>query len=93
MPRWQFAYLDDRIRVFEGRPQRFGTQIDLKPEGAASHELADPDRVEAWREEVGLTALAVALDRARADPRPTAEEYAAKQAEGRQWRRKAGWIM
>ena len=26
-PRWQFAIIDDRIRVYEGRPQRYGTQL------------------------------------------------------------------
>ena len=24
-PRWQFAIIDDRIRVYEGLPQRYGT--------------------------------------------------------------------
>jgi hypothetical protein len=30
VPRWQFPYIDDRIRVFEGRPQHFGTPFDLQ---------------------------------------------------------------
>ena len=30
-PRWQFAIIDDRIRVYEGRPQRYGTQLRVGP--------------------------------------------------------------
>ena len=33
VPRWQFAIIDDRIRVYEGRPQRYGTQLRTGPEG------------------------------------------------------------
>lgn len=92
VPRWQFAYLDDRVRVFEGKPQRFGTQIDLRPEGPQPHALEDPAQVEAWRLEVGLPPLAAALRRAQADPRPSPEQYAAKEAAGLEWRRKVGWV-
>ncbi len=92
VPRWQFAYLDDRIRVFEGKPQRFGTQIDLRPEGPAVHALEDASEVDARRQEVGLPAIAVILARATADSLPTPEEYAAKQAAGLLWRQKVGWL-
>ena len=90
VPRWQFAYLDDRIRVFEGLPQRFGTQIDLGPDGPAAHELDDPSRVDAWRKEAGLPTLASALAKAQTAPRPTREKYRAKQADGLRWRRQVG---
>ena len=93
VPRWQFAYIDDRIRVFEGRPQRFGTQIDLRPQGPRIHALEDPSQVDLRRKELGLPALAVVLARAMSDPLPTPEEYAARQAAGCQWRRKVGWMM
>jgi len=92
VPHWQFAYLDDRIRVLEGLPQCFGTQIDLGPDGPAAHELEDPARVDAWREEAGLPTLASALAKAHAAPRPTREEYLAKQADGLRWRRQVGWM-
>lgn len=29
VPRWQVAYLEDRVRFFEGRPQLYATQFDL----------------------------------------------------------------
>ncbi|MCC0128309.1 DUF6624 domain-containing protein [Pseudomonas aeruginosa] len=92
VPRWQFAYIDDRIRVFEGKPQRFGTQIDLRPEGPKIHELEDPSQVDAWRKEIGLPALASTLARAQSDPLPTPDEYEAKEAAGLSWRRKVGWV-
>lgn len=90
VPRWQFAYIDDRIRVFEGKPQCFGTQIDIRPEGVQVHELEDPSKVDTWRKEVGLPAITVAPQ--SNDPLPTPEEYEAKQAAGRLWSRKVGWI-
>lgn len=92
VPRWQFAYIDDRIRVYEGKPQRFGTQIDLRPEGPEVHELEDPAQVDAWRKEAGLPAIAVAIARAQADPFPSPEEYAEKQAAALLWRRRVGWV-
>lgn len=92
IPRWQFAYIDDRIRVFEGEPQRFGTQLDLRPEGMTVHPLEDPSQVEAWRKEVGLPPLAAVLAGAQSHPLPTPEEYATRQAAGLSWSRQVGWI-
>jgi hypothetical protein len=92
IPRWQFAYLDDRIRVFEGKAQRFGTQLDLRPEGPGVLDLEDPESVDTRRAEAGLPDLAATLARAQGDPLPTPIEYATRQAEGLAWRRRVGWI-
>jgi hypothetical protein len=92
VPRWQYAYIDDRIQVFEGKAQRFGTQIDLKPEGAVVHELEDPAQVDAWRQEVGLGPIAAVITKAKNASLPSMEEYKAKQAEALLWRRRVGWI-
>jgi len=48
------ALLRDRIDVREGRPQRYGTQIDGTGKLAP---LLDPSRVNQWRQEVGLPAI------------------------------------
>ena len=48
------AMLRDRIDVREGRPQRYGTQIDEKGNLAP---LLDASRVNQWRQEVGLPVL------------------------------------
>jgi hypothetical protein len=60
VPRWQAAYLEDRIAMYEGRPQRYGTQwLDEPRDGRARPwTLADPENVNALRAEVGLGPLA-----------------------------------
>jgi hypothetical protein len=91
VPRWQFAYLDDRIRVSEGGRQRFGTQVDLRPEGATARALEDAAQVDAWRHAVGLGPLAEHLARAGAGLRPTPEQYAQQQASEAAWQKQVGW--
>ncbi|WP_343995638.1 DUF6624 domain-containing protein [Ideonella azotifigens] len=92
VPRWQFAYLDDRIRVFEGKAQRFGTQFDLTPDGPELNALEDPSQVDRWRREAGLGPVSEVLSRARGLPLPSHEEYASKQVAGNLWRRDVGWV-
>lgn len=59
IPRWHAAYLEDRIAMYEGRPQRYGTQwIDDPVDGRIRPwMLADPGRVNELRAEVGLGPL------------------------------------
>jgi len=54
------ALLRDRIDVREGRPQRYGTQIDGKGNIAP---LLDASRVNQWRQEVGLPSIEQFEDR------------------------------
>jgi len=58
-PAWHAAYLEDRIALYEGRPQRFGSQwVDDPRDGRARPcELADPERVNDLRASVGLRPL------------------------------------
>ena len=57
VPRWQFEYIDDRINVFEGREQRFGTQGRGPAPGEPSMSDAERERFETgyetWRRAVG----------------------------------------
>ena len=55
-PAWHAAYLEDRIAMHEGRPQRFGTQwMDDASDGRARPwRLADPEHVNELRMSVGL---------------------------------------
>ncbi len=88
-PAWQPAMLEDRIRVYEGRPQRYGTQFVPDADGwLRPHAIEDPENVEARRAAVGLGPLAERVagagrqeirDRARFD-----REYA-------EWLRRTGW--
>jgi hypothetical protein len=91
IPRWHFAYLDDRIRVLEGKAQRFGTQFDLTPSGPELNNLEDAGQVDRWRQEVGLGPVAEVIARADGLPLPAQAEYEAKQAAAVAWRRKVGW--
>jgi hypothetical protein len=56
VPPWHAAYLEDRIAMYEGRPQRFGTQwIDDPSDGRSRPwRLADPLVVNELRASVGL---------------------------------------
>lgn len=62
-----WAMLDDRIAVFEGRPQVHGTQFDWDDAGLMSPlPIADPPGIDTRRAEVGLPPLAEATARHRA---------------------------
>jgi hypothetical protein len=59
IPAWHAAYLEDRIALHEGRPQRFGTQwVDDPRDGRIRPwTLADPTGVNELRASVGLPNL------------------------------------
>lgn len=60
------ATLEDRIAVFEGRPQIYGTQFDWDVRGKLSpNEILDPLEVDARRISVGLPSLAEATNEIR----------------------------
>jgi hypothetical protein len=58
-PAWHAAYLEDRIAMYEGRPQKYGSQwIDDPRDGRTRPwNLADPGRVNELRASVGLAPL------------------------------------
>jgi len=59
IPLWHSAYLEDRIAMYEGRPQVYGTQwMDDPRDGRIRPwSLAEPDRVNELRAAVGLGPL------------------------------------
>lgn len=94
VPRWQAAMLADRIRVFEGRPQVYGTSFDWDKEGRMSPlPIEDPDQVDERRADAGLPPLAVAVERHRADAaaEPTPQDLGRRQQQFDEWARKVGW--
>ena len=91
-PRWQFAMIDDRIRVLEGQPQRYGTQLRHGPAGIEPHPIENDSRVNSMRMQAGLPLLAQTLAKARAHPAPPAAVIAAREAAELEFRRTAGWI-
>jgi hypothetical protein len=94
VPRWQPAYLQDRMRWLEGRPQLYGTSFDWDEQGLMSPApIEDPDEVDERRAVVGLGPLAEATGRHRAgsadEPKP--RDFAERRAEMDAWARKTGW--
>lgn len=90
----QLAMMDDRIRVFEGRAQRYGTQFDWDASGAISPlPIEDAGRVDERRALVGLPPIAdAALEHSRRagfERRPT--DLAARKAEADAFAREVGW--
>ncbi len=59
IPKWHAAYLEDRIAMYEGRRQRYGTQwLDDPVDGRARPwQLEDSERVNEFRYAVGLKAM------------------------------------
>jgi hypothetical protein len=95
VPRWHFAYLDDRVRVYTGMPQRYGTQWRDGPHGAEPFPLDEAATVDELRAELGLPPLAEL--HAQAPPAKPwsavdAAREAAKEAAALEWRRSVGWI-
>jgi hypothetical protein len=91
VPAWQLAYLDDRIRISEGKPQRFGTQFEVTPGGPQLCPVEDLDSLEDRRRIAGLGSIAERLQSMHNTPRPTTEEFAARKKEEAAWRAKVGW--
>jgi len=92
---WQPAYLEDRICSLERRPQKYGTQFDWDENGVMSPwTLADPDRVDEYRRDVGLGPLAerVKQELENTANEPVPENLAAREAEMLEWARSVGWI-
>jgi hypothetical protein len=57
-PRWQLAMMEDRIRMYEGRPQAYGTQFQPDKNGAfVPYTIENPENVNERRRAVGLNTL------------------------------------
>jgi hypothetical protein len=59
------AYLEDRIRVRDGLPQRYGTQLQQSGDGWELLPTLDPEDLDARRRAVGLEPIDAYLDGAR----------------------------
>jgi hypothetical protein len=92
VPRWQFAIIDDRIRVYEGRAQHYGTQLRAGPNGLEPHPIENEERVDTMRLQAGLPPLAQTLAAARAQPQPSRVSQVALDTAELEYRRQVGWI-
>ena len=90
------AMLEDRIRFFEGRPQRYGTQLDWDAEGNLSPgAVEDPQRLAERRLAVGLPPLEEQIEAVRKratseGERPPADHQAYSRARD-EWAASVGW--
>ena len=61
---WCLAFLQDRVLTMTDKPQIYGTQHDIDENGIAYPlPIAEPEKVEALRKEVGLESLSDATKR------------------------------
>lgn len=90
VPAWQPAMLEDRVRMFEGRPQLYGTQLEPDHEGKPRpYLIEDPEHVEERRRAVGLEPLSERLAREKQVPLPRDRERFEREYEA--WLRQVGW--
>ena len=90
------AYLSDRIAVFEGREQTFGTHFDWDEDGLLSPApIHDPHNVDARRASVGLPPLEEVTAHMRASAAAASEnrpaDLAQRRADFEAWARRVGW--
>jgi hypothetical protein len=96
IPLWQPAYLEDRIRMFEGKPQVYGTQYDWDENGEMSPlPIEDSEHVDQRRAALGLIPLAENTKHMREgvlkgkEQRP--RDWAIREQELEAWARRVGW--
>lgn len=95
IPLTEMAMLEDRIRCFEGRPQRFGTQFDWDEQKMMSPlPMDNEDLVEERRKQIGLpplsdeiTARRKAMDSSEQPP----ANYRQYVTEKEKWLKANGW--
>lgn len=93
----RLAALEDRIRYFEGRPQRYGTHVgwDRNGEFGPWPPIEDPERVDELRSARNLAPLADALAEAAAvggrPRRRPVDEVLADHRRGDEFARSVGW--
>lgn len=94
-PMKQVAFLMDRIRYNEGRPQVYGTVLDWTKNGVLTCELEDPDKVNELRAKVGLPPFEQACEEHRraveAEGGKPPENYEVYKRAAREWAESVGW--
>ncbi len=94
-PSW-VAMLEDRIKVFEGNPQTYGTQFDWDEDGQLSPlPIAEPQKVDSLRRSVGLSPMSEKIEKIRTRAKINNENPPRNPAEKKkkylEWLSKVGW--
>lgn len=91
------AYLSDRIAVFEGKPQHYGTQFDWDKNGEMSPQpFDDLNKVNQRRKSLGLNTLEeqtkVIREQVKAENQIPHADFEARKREINEWKKSAGWL-
>jgi hypothetical protein len=86
------AFLADRIAVFEGQGQTFGTQFDWDDAGLLSPApVRDPETLDQRRATVGLPPIADSIAEMRAQDAPAPTDLAERREAFAIWAKSVGW--
>ena len=91
------AYLTDRIAVFEGKPQLYGTQFDWDENGTLNpNPFDDLTKVNQRRKSIGLNTLeeqtAIIRRQAKNENHLPPANFEKRRQEFEKWRKRVGWI-
>lgn len=91
------AYLTDRIAVFEGKPQFYGTQFDWDENGNLSPNLFDDlTKVNERRKSIGLNTLEeqtqIIRQQAINENQSPPADFEKRKQEIEEWKRNVGWM-
>ncbi|WBV56949.1 hypothetical protein PFY10_00660 [Chryseobacterium daecheongense] len=91
------AYLSDRIAVFEGKPQLYGTQFDWNENGEMVPNFVDNiAKVNERRKSIGLNTLeeqaAIIREQVKRENQLPPEDFSKRKNEVEAWKKKVGWI-
>ena len=79
LPKGEFARFDDRLRMYNGQPQRYGTQINTDEKGVSTFwKIEDEANVDKRRAELGYDSMAELAKRYKVSYVPYAERIAAE---------------
>jgi hypothetical protein len=92
------AYLTDRIAVFEGKPQLYGTQFDWDENGELNpNNCDDLMKVNQRRKLIGLNSIEEQTDiirkQAKAENQTAPTDLEKRKEEMEQWKKSVGWIV
>ena len=95
--RRHLAYLTDRIAVFEGTSQLYGTQFDWDELGELSPNLYDDlNKVNARRKSIGLNTLEeqteIMRSQAREENQSPPPDLKRRNQEAEAWKKEVGWM-
>ena len=96
VPKAQVAFLTDRIRFNENRPQVYGTVLDWNENGELSCEVEDRANLDERRNEMGLAPYQQDLEKHRREVESEGGKppvnFVQYKNEVREWARNVGWL-